>query len=306
MRPIVFVLCSLLLWAQDEPFTNVQSFQFALVQVPVWVLDKRGRTVDDLKLKHFQVRVDGQEVLPEKFQVSHNRPLELVFLLDLSGSMGLGGKLEASVEAIRYLVKNRKKGDTFRVVVFADQQTLTIVSDRNESELDSLLDKAKAYGKTALFDALSQSPQFFSAGSFGNRAMVLFTDGHDNQSILTEDQVLQVLGLVDVPIFTVGILDGVFPSDQASEEALKIDTLKRISESTGGVYFLAKQATELPTIARLIEQHMRAHYLLAFTVERGPGEREHRIQVTVKQKSFRVRSRKGYIGFLPEKVGGKR
>jgi len=303
----------MVLWAwlltaqiQEEEFSQLQSFRFSLVQVPLWVRDARGDLVADLQAHQLTLKVDGQPVRIESFQNSTQHALELVCLLDLSGSMGLGGKLEGSCQAISYLEHSLRKADSFRLVVFADGQVLSLVDEGNRADLPQLLAKTRAYGKTALLDALSQSDAYFSPGSRGNRALVLFTDGIDNSSALNEEQLLAILRIVDVPVFAVGILDGMVPHEQTSEEPLKVDTLRRISEASGGLVLLAGSADDLPLLARSLDRHLRAHYLLAFTVERGSGEREHLIELQLRKKSYQLRHRKGYIGLSPEPIGGKR
>jgi VWFA-related protein len=291
---------------QEEEPTQLQSFRFSLVQVPLWVRDGRGNLVANLQAHQVTLKVDGQPVRIESFQNSSQHSLELVCLLDLSGSMGLGGKLEGSCQAITYLERSMARGDSFRLVVFADEQVLSLVDESNRHELPHLLGKARAYGKTALLDALSRSDTYFSPGSQGNRALVLFTDGIDNSSALSEEQLLAILRIVEVPVFAVGILDGMVPHEQASEEPLKVDSLRRISEASGGLLLLARSADDLPLLARSLDRHLRAHYLLAFTVERGSGEREHLIELQLRKNSYQLRHRKGYIGLSPEPIGGKR
>lgn len=304
------VVCAWLFWAcltipsplvaqSDQPYRDSQNFRFALIQVPVWVSDTRGISISDLERSDFSIKVDGKPIEIESFEKTYLQTLEMVFLIDISGSMALGGKLAGSIDATLYITRNLRSDDQWRWVVFADNQILEVLNHQQAHRMDEVVEKMSAYGQTCLFDALSLSGRYFSDRSKGARAMLLFTDGNDNQSQFTQDQVLALLRILDVPVFTVGIADGFWPSTVEGEEALNLDGMRKISEISGGYFFMAESDRDLPRIARELRLMLRAHYLISFVVERGPGESRHSIEVSCRKKSYRVRSRKGYIGYLP-------
>ncbi len=285
--------------SQDKEYTGVQNFQFALIQVPVWVTDKQGLRVDGLKKKDFNLSVDGNPVKVEKFLRSYAEPIELVFLMDVSGSMALGGKYEASVAGLRYVIENAMRQDRWRCIVFG-LETLGEIADSTRPDDLNQLDKIEPYGKTALYDTLSKANTFFEKGSLGNRALVLFTDGNDTSSQMSEDEMLQVLSVLDVPVFVLGIADGFLPSEPNTEEPMNIAGLRAIADISGGRTLVARNAEEFPRFVAEVRKHLRAHYMLSFTVERGKGERRHHIDVSMRKKAHEVRHRKGYVGFSPD------
>jgi len=288
-------------WAQQgTPYRDSQNFQFALIQVPIWVADKKGRNVSNLDLRDLEVRVDKKSVKIESFKRTYFQLVEMVFFLDISGSMALGGKMRGSIETMLYITRNLRPDDRWKWVVFADNQVLEVLNQQQAHRMDEVVEKIKAYGKTCLFDALSSTGRYFSDKSKGARAVLLFTDGNDNQSQFSQEQILALLSILDVPVFTVGIADGFWPSTMEGEEALNLDGMRKISEISGGYFFMAESDKNLPEIARDLRKMLRAHYQISFVVERGPGESRHSIDVKCRKKSYRVRSRKGYIGYLPE------
>ena len=293
--------------AQDANYETVQSFRFSLIQIPVWVANKKGVPIPNLRKKDFRLHVDNHPVPINGCLQAWDRPMELVYLLDISGSMGIGGKLAASIETISHLIENAQEGDRWQIIVFADGQVVRVL-DQSQAHLWSKLKvKLEAYGKTALYDALSLCHSYFSDDSLTNRGVLLFTDGNDNQSRLTRDQLFSLLATLDIPVFIVGIADGFIPTDPDQQEKLGLNILKEIANITGGELVLAEHSSQLPVIARRLSRTLRPQYLLSITVERGGGDRYHNIRVGLKKnRGFQVRYRKGYIGFLPELMGGRK
>ena len=289
---------------EEAGATIARSFQFSAVRIPVWVA-KGGLPVEGLSREDFELRVDQRPAKIEQVIRTHDRPMELVYLLDLSGSMEIGGKLKGSIEAIGYLISRHEPDDRWQLCVFADGQVVKVLTHETKDQWDQLVPKLKAYGKTALYDALFVANSYFTADSLASRAVLLFTDGHDNQSLLTEDQVVEVLKKLDAPVFSIAIADGFVAEAGSEEEPLALDTLRRISQTTGGSLFVARDASQLAVVSRQLGQKMRPQYMLTITVERGPADQRHRLDVRVRRgKKYQLRYRKGYTGSLPEFLGG--
>ncbi|CAM2069319.1 VWA domain-containing protein [Sulfidibacter corallicola] len=289
----------------QEPLTGSQSFQFSLIQIPVWVADKRGRPVGGLTADDFRLIVDDRQVVIEGCAPAYDRPMEVVYLLDMSGSMEIGHKLLGSVQTIDYLLDQHQRDDLWKVIIFSDSEVLAIADQEHKSHWHMNKNKLKGYGKTALFDALSSSQAYFSKDGLTNRALLLFTDGNDNQSRLTEEQLLKVLRIIDVPVFIVGIADGFVPSGSEDREDLGLKTLQEITTITGGELIIAKDARQLPQISALLTEKMRPQYMLSITVEKKSGDPRRRLDVVVDRRGdHQVRFRRGYVGSMPEIVGG--
>jgi VWFA-related protein len=284
---------------------KLQSYRFASVQIPVWVANRRNLPLLDLKKRHFELRVDGRKVPVQTFQQAEDQPIELVYLLDISGSMAIGEKLEGSIQTISYLLKRHRPEDIWRVVVFSDGQILEVHNHKAAQTWEDVIPKVRAYGKTALFDALSIADRYFPADPTGSRAIVLFTDGNDNQSILSKEQLYKLLEILDVPVFIVGIADGFIPKSRPGEEKLGLQTLQEITTITGGIFWLAEDTSFLPEIGKALSRKMRPQYILTMTVERREGETRHRIDVRVRKRAaYHVRFRQGFMGALPNIYGG--
>lgn len=289
---------------QNEDPNLTQSFQFSAIRIPLWV-SHQGLPVTDLVEQDFQLLINGEPAVIERFIHTEDRPMELVYLLDLSGSMEVGGKLRGSIQALEYFISRHQPVDRWRLCVFADGQVVKVLDQDRADEWQALVPKLKAYGKTALYDALNLANTYFTADSLASRAVLLFTDGHDNQSLLSQEQVVTVLKKLDVPVFIVAIADGFIPEAGSQEEPLAVGTLRHIGNTTGGQLFVARDTAQLPYISRKLAVKMRPQYLLTMTVERGAADRRHQIDVQLRRKKpYQLRFRKGYTGSLPEFLGG--
>jgi len=272
------------------------------VLVPVVVLDKKGRFVEGLEKKHFQLRVQGVQVDLDTFESDDNAPVSYAFLIDTSGSMKLASKLDHAKAAVRYIVEHRKPGDDFALFAFAEDE-VTQVADfsRDPAKLLKGLDQLEAGGMTALFDAVAATPSRMLSGKNGKRAILLFTDGVDNASKLTPAEMAEILQQVSIPVYAIGMKNASFErlSDEERSQ-LSVDNLRMLAASSGGKMFLPGGEDDLGPIAEKIGSEVRKQYLLGFTAT-GQGELKYRVLVVtvLKKGNWDVRARRGYRGTAP-------
>jgi hypothetical protein len=170
-------------------FVEVEKVR--LVLLPTKVEDKHGRIIQGLTTRDFQLLEDHIPQTIQFVSVETNAPASIAFMLDVSGSMRVSGKLEAAKEAIRYFVDNLRPQDRFALIAFADEQVAWITeftSDR-ATFLDRLAVQT-GYGQTALNDAVAAAPGLVQAGTDGRKAIVLITDGVDNASRTSLDRAI--------------------------------------------------------------------------------------------------------------------
>ena len=272
------------------------------VLMPVVVLDKKGRFVEGLEKKSFQLRVQGVRVDLDTFEKDDNAPASFAFLIDTSGSMKLARKLEYAKAAVRHIVSQRKPGDDFALFAFAEEE-VRLVSDfsHEPARLLAALDKLEASGQTALFDAVAATPSRMLAGKNGKRAIVLFSDGVDNASRLSPAEMAEILQQVSVPVNAVGMKNASF--DRLTDEErsqLSVENLRMLAASSGGKLYLPGGEEDLGPVAEKIGAEVRKQYLLGFTAS-GQGEVKYRILVVtvVKPGTWDVRARRGYRGTAP-------
>ncbi len=292
---------------QQKLPTYTESAGSEYVLVPVVVLDKKGRFVEGLERKDFQLRAQGIRVDLDTFEKDDAAPASFAFLIDTSGSMKLASKLEYAKAAVRHIIGQRKPGDDFALFAFAEEE-VRLVSDfsRDPARLLTSLNELEAGGQTALFDAVAATPSKMLAGKNGKRAIVLFSDGVDNASRLSPDEMAEILQQVSIPVYAIGMKNASF--DRLSDEErgkLSVDNLRMLAASSGGKMYLPGGEEDLGPVAEKISSEVRKQYLLGFTPS-GRGEVKYRLLVVsvVKNGTWDVRARRGYRGTAPVATAG--
>jgi len=292
--------------APQEPaarFTAAVGTEY--VQIPVVVTDRKGRFVDDLGRSDFHLWIDAKAAPIESFERDIRGPVSFAILLDVSGSMRIADKLERAKDAIRRLVERRRPGDDFALFTFSDDEVRVVeaFSPDPAPMLRQLL-FLKPEGRTGLYDAVIQTANELLTGHNSKRAILLFTDGVDNASQLTEQDLDQVMQNEGVPVYAIGMKNAAF--DVLSEEQrreLSVATLEKVAQASGGRMFLVSGGDDLRPISDAVETELRRQYVLGFEPSGEGDVKYHPIFVTVTGGGTRVvRARRGYRGTAP-KVG---
>jgi uncharacterized protein with von Willebrand factor type A (vWA) domain len=139
------------------------------------------------------------------------------------------------------MVEQRHPGDDFALFAFAEGEVRTLSNfSPDPRPLIRELGKLEAGGQTALFDAVAATTSKMLEGKNGKRAILLFTDGVDNASVLSGVQMAEILQQVSIPVYAIGMKNTAF--DRLTEEErrdLALDNLKLLANSSGGMMLLA-------------------------------------------------------------------
>ncbi len=251
-------------------------------------------------LKVGETRVDV-----DTFDRDESAPVSFAFLLDTSGSMGVGNKLENAKNAIRTIIRSGRPGDDFALFAFSEGD-VRLVSDfsPDPGKLVRALWDLEASGQTALFDAVAATPERMMKGRNNKRAILLFTDGVDNASQLSSNEMAELLQHVSVPVYTIGMKNRAFDAlTEKSRRELSVDTLEMLANSSGGRMHLVSGDEDLRPLATAIAGEVRQQYLLGFAPS-GKGDVKYRIVFVsvVKPGSWVVRTRRGYRGTVARAV----
>jgi Ca-activated chloride channel family protein len=284
------------------------SVAVGYVLVPFVVTSLKGLPVRDLREQDVTLLVDGKPVKTDLFARSDDAPVSFTILLDGSGSMGLVGKFEGARAAVKALVDQRIPGDDFALFVFSEGTVREQVSFTGDTaRLVSAVNAVKPFGRTAFFDALAKMPDKSLLGKNGSRAIILLTDGIDNASELSRDELAALLEGVDVPVYPIGLRSPGSPISpvpgQSAEALLNLEILGHVARITGGRLSIVDDAARLPDSVRLIEKDLRAQYLLGFTPTGAGPARFHRIALRLSGPLRAIRVRAGYKGPSPPAKG---
>lgn len=282
-----------------------ESIDVGYVLVPFVPRDEEGRPVLNLTRGDVKLKVDGTGVAPDMFERIINAPVSFTILLDLSGSMALGGKIAGARSAIEDLLVSSQKGDDFSLYTFsAGEVRLVVPFSSDASQMRAGLKELAPYGQTAFFDALARMPDKTLLGKNGSRAIVVFTDGFDNASSLSRTELTNILEGVDVPVYPLGLrADPGEPAQDAGPaytDALQdVQILHEIARITGGRAAFADEPQELRIAVAEIMKELRLQYLLGFKPT-GRGRIQYRkISLEVPRRVRSVHIRGGYRGTEP-------
>ncbi len=264
-----------------------------LVTVTVTVTDTYGRFVSGLERSAFSVTDDK---LPQEitFFSDEDAPVSLGILFDVSGSMS-GDKINRAREALARFVETSHERDEYFLVGFNDRAQLLLDRTRNSDSLLSKLTFVQTKGQTALYDACYLGVEKVMRGAHRKRAIIIISDGQDNNSRYTFTEVRRLLKESDVIIYSVGILDQGANSDSMMGEGI----LTELSGVSGGKYFPVQTNAEMNDIFERIALELRHQYSLSYRPSNFTADGKwHRIKVKVTPPRglprLYVRSREGY------------
>src|SRR2546428_2519267 len=252
------ILMAGLAFGQEVPKIE-ESVSVGYVMIPFTVLSEKGLPLTDLRKNEVRLLVDGKSVRSDMFEKSENAPVSFTILLDASGSMELAGKMDSARAAIGALLAHRRPGDDFSLFVFAETEARELVPfTESPAAITNALATVKPFGKTAFFDALSTMPERSRLGKNPSRAIILLSDGIDNASKLTRNDLARMLQGVAVPIYPLGIRD---PREQrktahSAEELSDLDLLDAVANLTGGKLHLGNQPQEIAMAVATIEKDL--------------------------------------------------
>ena len=309
MRQAGLTVLALLLaagaFAQEQHFT--ENVAVGYVMVPFTVFGPHNAPLTNLREKDVELFVDGVRVKSDLFESSLNAPVSYTILLDGSGSMGLAGKMEAARAAVDALLAHRQANDDFSLYVFDDKEAHEVVPFTTDANaITRAMRGVKPFGKTAFFDALATMPERSRLGRNSTRAIILLSDGIDNNSHLTRANLAAQLEGVAIPIYALGLrepaeLPNVGAGSQpAQNEALSdLQLLNEISNLTGGHLFVGNEPPQLASAVDTLNQNLRAQYLVGFTPTGKGAVKYRRISLKCAGRVRSVRVRAGYRGTEP-------
>jgi Ca-activated chloride channel family protein len=292
------VAFSLVLTGQKTPPSEPQdknriTLDVSRVNMLFTVSDKKSRFVTDLKKEDFEV-VEGkkpQTIL--EFTSETDLPLRLAILIDTSNS--IRDRFRFQQEAADAFIVNtvRPRQDKAMIVSFDTAAELVTDLTDDVAALQKAVMGLRPGGGTALYDAiyfacreklmLDQPLYKF------RRAMVLLSDGEDNQSKYTRDQALEMAQKADVTIYTISTNISHITTDGDK-------VLRYFAGETGGQIFFPFKATDLNQSFENISNELRHQYNIFYRPE--PFKTDglyHSVEMRVKgRRDLIVRARKGY------------
>jgi len=199
--------------------------------------------------------------------------------------------------AIEFL-NNTIHANQDKAMLVSFSETAELVADLipDTEKLATAIRQLRPGGGTSLYDAVffacrDKLSQDQPKHKF-RRAIVLVTDGDDNQSHYTRDQALEMAQKAEVIIYTI--------STNTSGQKLKGDkVLEHFADETGGRAFFPFKIQDVSDAFSQIQDELRSQYAISYKpADLQPNGKYHTIQILADNKKYKVRSRKGYYAPL--------
>lgn len=232
-----------------------------LVVIPVTVSDSSNRFVLGLEKSDFTLLEDGVQQKITQF-AGEDAPLSVGLLVDTSGSMG--EKLSTSRKAVAEFLHTMNSGDEAFLLEFSDKAQIVAGFSPKAADIENKLVDIESQGLTAMLDAVSLGLNEMKKAKNPRKALIIISDGGDNNSTYTSSQITDLVRKADVQIFSLGVFDVLPALLRSPAEVNGPKLLSQLSQQTGGRAFSATSTADLPTISRRIGIELRNQYVLAY------------------------------------------
>jgi len=276
--------------AQDDARFTARS---ELVILDVAVTGDRGGFVSGLPADAFQVLEEGR---PQKiaFFAEQDAPATIGLLIDSSGSMLVNR--DRMIAGITSLAEASNPDDEFLPLVFNERVTRVLDSRAEFTSdpmqlRDALTNNLTVLGKTAFYDALSEAIDGVRTGNHERRVVIVLSDGGDNASKTSLDELLKKVQASNVVIYSIALIDPIALGHNPG-------ALRRLAKVTGGLSFEPKTRDVIGKAFRAIAADIRSRYTLAYEpADTSSGNVKH-VRVVVEtpdHQDVKVRTRTGYV-----------
>jgi VWFA-related protein len=279
----------------DDPQDSVLTIRKRVDEVNVLFIatDKRGRFVRNLNQSDFNFLDDHKPVQSiVNFRRETDLPLKMGLLVDMSGSVHTRFDFEQDAATSFMQHVTRTGFDKVFVMGFNGRQHVAQDFTDNILLLSQAVHSLRDGGGTALYDAIyhachdklskeqSDRPQ--------RRALVILSDGDDNQSEFTQAQAIEMAQRSEVIIYAISTDD--------SGLILRGDkNLEKLAEATGGRAFFPFKMKDIKNSFAAIEDELRSQYVVSYHPADFDADGRYRsIEISALKKDLQVRARKGY------------
>jgi VWFA-related protein len=235
-----------------------------VVVVPVSVTDAMDRPVNSLPAESFRLLEDGVEQKITNF--SHeDAPISMGLLFDSSNSMK--SRIETSIASLKLLFQTTMTGDEYFLIQFSDRARLLRRFTPEPEEIFQRLGMVQAAGWTALLDAIAMGAHEMRYAKNSRRALLILSDGNDNNSRFTESEVRHMVVESDLRVYGIGLF-------------ARPRLLQKLADQTGGNVLLVQSLNDLPDAVQRLSREIRSQYILGYASTNPESDSKYR-KVTV-------------------------
>ena len=275
-------------------------------QAIVTVTDQDGRYITGLQKSDFKLYVDGVQRNIDFFRQDSSTPVSVGILVDTSGSMD--PKLPQAEAAITQFIRNLNDQDDVFLIAFSSPPFLLQPFTTNHELVLNKLALLTANGETSLFDTVIDGLLMVRHGRWDKKALLVITDGMDNTSEATVDQVGAQARRMGVLVYSIGIGNpnstgtasigiGSFSIPVPDPDMVDVATLQMLSSETGAKTYVVREVGDGGTLRAVcadISRELRQQYTIGFVAPDAShgGYRNLHVDVPTRPDAM-VRTRKG-------------
>jgi Ca-activated chloride channel family protein len=265
-----------------------------LISFNVTVMDQYGRFVTGLSRSAFTI-FDDKQAQEITFFSDEDAPVSLGIVFDLTGSMS-GDKVKRAKEALEHFFQTSREGDEYFLITLQNgHANLALDRTRDSQAVSNKLTFVQPRGTTAFYDACYLGVDKVTHGTHPKRALLVISDGQDNNSRYTFNELRRLVKESDVIIYAIGIeeeRDGTL----ASDGQLILDEIAAVS---GGKAFFPQNSAEMNDIFESIALELRHQYAIGYRPPNfNANGKWHHLKVKINPPRglphLFVRSRDGY------------
>jgi uncharacterized protein YegL len=246
-------------------------------QIVVAAADSTGQPLRELSAANFQVEVEGAAVadLAVERATETGKPLSLLLLMDVSGSMR-GAGISAAQRAASALLDQLDKEDHCSLMTFGSDVRTAVEFTRERLKIrDAIGALAARDAQTHLYQALLEAVERASAAPSSRTAILALTDGKDEGSGVSAQDVIQKATAAGVPLFLLGF-----------GTRVDAEPLRRIASLTRGGFYSTPDPAELAKVYLAILEQLKTNYQLSFAFPKSePGRYAVRVTLSYRGSS---------------------
>jgi Ca-activated chloride channel family protein len=236
-----------------------------LVLVPMTVTDPMNRLVTGLEKENFAVYDNNIGQTIKTFSIE-DAPVTIGIIFDLSGSMS--SKFARARKALSEFMRTCNPLDEFFVVGFNDRPAVIVDYTSEVDDVEARMVMVRPENRTALIDAVYLGVDKLKTAKYDRKALLIISDGGDNRSRYTENELRRMVRESDMQIYSIGIFDAYAPT---VEEQTGPILLSEMCEMTGGRLFRVSDVGDMSDIATRISAELRNEYVIGYR----PSEVKH-------------------------------
>lgn len=226
------------------------------IRLTVTVTNRDGTAVHALLAEAFQAKVSGVPVsieLADRASLKGDDGLAVAIIIDASGSTR-GGVVQNAKDGAEKLIQRMRKEDEICVLRAGTSPSVTVGLTNDHAAAIKAIRDLQTGGQTALLDAIVNASTELNGTKLVRRAIVLFTDGWENASRNTHEQVKNSLNAADVSLNLI-----LFGSKADA-------SLKPIAEESGGSVWQVSKSEELVKLYAELAEDLTTAYVLEFDI----------------------------------------